>query len=109
MRSASYFKHPGLALALLCGGGLMLCSGCSIYKSKGRDQFESRAPGNVETNVGAAVNGQQSELSVNEDFSSCWIQNQDEPLWATPKGSSLQIRSINDKKMAVCLETEQHD
>lgn len=103
MRPAS-----GLLSIILIAGFVL--SGCSVYRNKGRDQFEKRSAGNVKSEIGiSGGSADESELLVDEDFSSCWIQGRDEALWSAPEGSSLRIRSLNDKNMAVCLETKHQE
>lgn len=75
---------------------------CSIYRNKGRDQFEARASGNVKTEIGSALSPNSQDP---EDFSSCWVQSMNEPLWSFPADSRLHIRHLQNDQMAVCLQS----
>lgn len=78
-----------------------LLSGCSIYRNKGRDQFEARAGGNVKTEIGVAR--APEDVQLREDSESCWVQDAGEALWSTPVGSSLHVRRMNASQISVCL------
>ncbi|MBX3018044.1 MAG: hypothetical protein KF767_09150 [Bdellovibrionaceae bacterium] len=84
-----------------------LLSGCSIYRNKGRDQFEARAGGNVKTEIGVsrapAHMDAQKDVQLNEDSESCWVQEAREALWSTPVGSSLVVQRLNESEISVCL------
>lgn len=79
-----------------------LTSGCSIYRNKGRDQFEARAVGNVKTEVG--VSRAPEDLQLTEDSESCWVQDASEALWSTPVGSNLIVERLNESQISVCLQ-----
>lgn len=78
-----------------------LLSGCSIYRNKGRDQFEARAGGNVKTEIG--VSRAPEDVQLQDNSESCWVQDAREALWSTPVGSSLEVRRINGTEISVCL------
>lgn len=68
---------------------------CSVYRSAGRQAFEDRAPGQVQTNVGAGI-------------SSCWTQPANEPLWILTtqeqQDQHYNIRTLGAEEIEVCRE-----
>jgi len=80
---------------------LILClAACSVYKSKGRDSFENRAPQNTAS---------ATAFSKNE---TCWNQPADEPLWNMDAGESIEdkyqnelvIKRISTNEIQVCTQ-----
>lgn len=87
-----------VARVLLFFSLLIGLSACSLYRNKGRDQFEQRSQGQVRGEIGVSA-----ALSHDpQDFSNCWIQNKDEALWSPPNDIAFEIHSINDRQMSVC-------
>jgi hypothetical protein len=73
---------------------LLISSGCQVYRSAGRSQFEDHAPGNVNTN-GAG-------LKVEEY---CWTQPLNDPLWITPENQQqYKVRNLSAEEIEVCLD-----
>lgn len=64
---------------------LIVClSACSVYKSKGRDSFENRAPQNTSTALTVMKN------------ETCWNQPADEPLWNMDNEANIGEHDAND-------------
>lgn len=70
-----------------------ILSGCSVYESQGRKDFESNVGGRTQTNVGIS-----SVIATSE----CWIQAKNQPLWTQNQNSILIIKSLNETQMSVC-------
>lgn len=98
-----------IARVILLTALLSSLTSCSVYRNKGRDQFEARAAGQVKTNIGTAAVPTE-DVQLREDTASCWIQEANEPLWSTPVGSSLEVRRLNESQISVCqVETPPHE
>lgn len=80
---------------------ILVISSCSIYRNKGRDQFESRSTGNIRTDIG--VSQTQPEPIFEEKADSCWVQNMNEALWTVPTGSTLDVHKIDETRISVCV------
>ena len=96
-------KHA-LCTAILLG---LFISGCSIYRSEGRKQFESEAPGKVATKVAASQLPFQLtscktegrlEAWFNEEFPSqnyeLVISEQDLEIWHARHDSMIEVKAI---------------
>lgn len=74
----------------------LILSACSVYKSAGRQAFEDRAPGQVQTNVGAQI--------------LCWTQPSTEPLWISAEQEQqdqhYKIRTLGAEEIEVCRDEE---
>ena len=69
---------------------LMTSTACSVYKSQGRKDFESKAP---ESTAGVA--------SV-QSAETCWTQPVSEALWQVDQDIPLYIQKISDNEIQVC-------
>jgi hypothetical protein len=87
----------GLSSLILCLG----ISACSVYKSQGRNQFESAVPGKLQTQ---SIHDSTME-DLNETQSECWIQPAGEPLWHLSSEKKLSVRSISQSTLEACEVT----
>lgn len=75
--------------------GFLLVTGCSVYKSQGRKNFESNAPAQVQ-NQPFADNTEQQKTEM------CWTQPRKDNLWNIQEGH-LSIKYLSETDMEVCL------
>ncbi len=108
MRLTSWITPQGRSHNLLVGSSILwipLClSGCSVYQSQGRKNFENYAPGRVQTNVGvsAIIAGAEPKKLITS--TTCWTQPRHQALWNHGEaGSTLVVQNINDDQITVCL------
>ncbi len=81
---------------------IVLLSSCSVYKSQGRNQFETAVPGKLQT--------QSLKDSTLEDLTEtqkeCWLQPASEALWHTADEThKLLVKTISEKTLEVCEVT----
>lgn len=88
-------------VSVLVAALIAFISGCSVYKSQGRKDFESRSPDEiVDNNVGLA---QPSVTSFEEG--TCWSQPLKEPLWEVPEDLQIRVHRLSHDIIEVCLES----
>lgn len=80
----------------------LFLSSCSVYKSQGRNQFETAVPGKLQT--------QSIKDSTFEDLTEtkkeCWLQPSGEALWHfADENHQLLVKTISEKTIEVCEVT----
>ncbi|GEM_PF-1374088 len=88
--------------ALFLTSILILSSGCSIYRSEGRKQFESEAPGKIEANgfqirscekIGKLENWFKTEFPAHNY--ELIVADNDLEVWKTPShGGAVEVTAI---------------
>lgn len=81
---------------------LLSLSGCSIYRSEGRKQFESEAPGKISTaslfQLKYCKNSGPLETWFNQEFPSqnyeLVVAENDLEIWRTYRNSSIEVKAI---------------
>lgn len=92
-------------MKLTLAAALLLCfsTGCSLYKSEGRKQFESEAQDKIAASAGAfQLKGckQEGKLETwfNEEFPSrnyeLVLAESDLEIWRTMKGSTVEVKAL---------------
>lgn len=77
---------------------ITLLSSCSVYKSQGRNQFESAIPGKI-----VPQSYKDSTLEdLNENQNACWLQPANEALWHVTEGQKLSVKLISPQTVEVC-------
>jgi hypothetical protein len=75
---------------------------CSVYKSTGRKNFESKTPGNLRSTSLEASQSLAGE-SVSENADTCWSQPSTDPLWHIDPNVSLSVSPLNNEEIQVCI------
>lgn len=72
-------------------------SSCSVYRSTGRKNFESKAPQN---NVKVSSRPAPAAMAALESI--CWDQPANEPLWGLVESTTMSVTKINEDEIQVC-------
>ncbi len=78
---------------------------CSVYKSVGRSQFESKAPSQILT---TDVESRSTEKQ--KENQNCWLQDPIETKYfisSLKNGEKLTIENINQNEFLICLESQE--
>jgi hypothetical protein len=70
---------------------------CSVYKNQGRKNFESNAPGQIQSFSITAT----KTMSTSDD-TTCWQQPTSDPLWEVDDQGTLTVRKISPDEIEVC-------
>ena len=89
------------SITVLVAAFMALVSGCSVYKSSGRDSFESRAPGQPPNKTHSA-----SIFENEKTEDTCWTQPSRDPLWDLPENSEVRVHALSNELIEVCLVPE---
>jgi hypothetical protein len=101
LRRFSFFPGARLRRVLL-GLILVFVTACSVYKSSGRNSFESKTPGNLRTSSLASGAALEDE-GVSAHADTCWNQPSQEPLWHIDPNVSLSVSPLNNEEIQVCI------
>lgn len=88
---------------------VLTLSGCTIYRSEGRKQFESEAPGKVSTSSNFELKSCKKESRIetwfHEEFPSSnyemVVMENDLEIWRTHRGSKVEIKAIQKSDTSV--------
>ncbi|KYG64892.1 hypothetical protein AZI86_11880 [Bdellovibrio bacteriovorus] len=98
--------------------GVLLCvtvSGCTVYRSEGRKQFESEAPTKLKTSALVETSAQPFELVsckketrletwLNEEFPAATYEmvvvEQDLEIWRTFRGKTVEVKALQRSQNA---------
>ncbi|KYG64273.1 hypothetical protein AZI87_13635 [Bdellovibrio bacteriovorus] len=95
--------------ALFTAFMVLTLSGCTIYRSEGRKQFESEAPGKVSTSSNFELKSCKKESRIetwfHEEFPSSnyemVVMENDLEIWRTHRGSKVEIKAIQKSETSV--------
>ena len=89
---------------ILSAFSVLFLSGCTVYRSEGRKQFEDQAPTKVSTSANPAFqlksckNEGRLETWFNEEFPSqtyeLVIAEKDLEIWRTHRGEKVEVKAI---------------
>ena len=96
-----------MAYHLVCIPLFLFLTACSVYKSTGRDAFESNVPGNVNATSTALESAEPTPMIKNE---TCWNQPATDPLWNMDSNqgigdkytTELVVRKLTTTEIEVC-------
>lgn len=78
---------------------------CSVYKSVGRSQFESKAPSQMVT-----TDVESRSIENLKENQNCWLQDTTETknfISSLKNGEKLTIENINQNEFLICLESQE--
>ncbi len=78
---------------------------CSVYKSVGRSQFESKAPSQIIT-----TDVESRSTKNKKENQNCWLQDPIETKYfisSLKNGEKLTIENINQNEFLICLESQE--
>ncbi len=97
-------------LQVLLATSLLILASCSVYKSTGRKNFESKAPSSVQTATAFSFDSRTDRkidpTSVSNDKSTCWNQPASDPLWEIEGSTPLTVKAIGEDEIQVCQKPE---
>jgi hypothetical protein len=111
MNLHSWFRNFKTCLLI----SLFFLAGCSVYKSTGRKNFETKAPGNVQmasairsatTDPTDSLSQPLDETETMDEKTTCWNQPINDPLWQVEPNTLLTVMAVSEDEIQVCLQTE---
>lgn len=88
---------------------ILISSACSVYRSTGRESFESKAPASVNA---LSISATEANTYNTVEKETCWTQPSTDPLWNFDSNqglgekfsNELSVIRMNDREIQVCAK-----